>query len=112
FRLMKQCEAFLLEHQMIAAGDAFFCDTPHPQAAVYLVAWIMYCCDSVGLDGKNVAPNVERSTYGHAQKMRAAATYGFGRVHGLGMEAWHRSEISGKMLGNPSVSETVSTYML
>ncbi|KAJ3751803.1 DNA breaking-rejoining enzyme [Lentinula raphanica] len=73
---------------------------------------ILFSCDSVGLDGKGVAPNVERSTYGHAQKMRAAATYGFGRVHGLGMEAWHRSEISGKMLGNPSVSETVSTYML
>ncbi|KAJ3766805.1 DNA breaking-rejoining enzyme, partial [Lentinula raphanica] len=69
-------------------------------------------CDSVGLDGKPVAPNIERSTYGHAQKMRAAATYGFGRVHGLGMQAWHRSEITGKMLGNPSVSETVSTYML
>ncbi|KAF9016828.1 hypothetical protein BDP27DRAFT_1280690, partial [Rhodocollybia butyracea] len=44
--------------------------------------------------------------------MRAAATFGFGRVHGLGMLAWHRSEVSGKMLGNPSVSETLTSYML
>ncbi|KAJ3970452.1 DNA breaking-rejoining enzyme [Lentinula raphanica] len=109
---MKQCETFLSEHQMIAEGEPFFCQTPHPQAAVYIVAWIMHSCDTVGLDGKNIAPNIERSTYGHAQKMRAAATYGFGRLHGLGMQAWHQSEISGKMLGNPSVSETVSTYMV
>ncbi|KAJ3850949.1 DNA breaking-rejoining enzyme [Lentinula lateritia] len=44
--------------------------------------------------------------------MQAAATFGFGRVHGLGMQAWHRSETTGKMLGNPSVSETLTSYML
>lgn len=44
--------------------------------------------------------------------MRAAATFGFGRIHGLGMLAWHRSEYTGKMLGNPSVSETLTSYML
>ncbi|KAJ3913416.1 DNA breaking-rejoining enzyme, partial [Lentinula edodes] len=69
-------------------------------------------CDEINLNGSPIAPNVERSTYAHAQKMRAAATFGFGRIHGLGMQAWHQSEISGKMLGNPSVSETVSSYML
>ncbi|KAH7872918.1 uncharacterized protein C8R40DRAFT_1051204, partial [Lentinula edodes] len=69
-------------------------------------------CDIIDLDGKAIPTTRERSTYTHAQKMRAAATFGFGRVHGLGMQAWHRSEISGKTLGNPSVSETVSTYML
>ncbi|KAJ3861115.1 DNA breaking-rejoining enzyme [Lentinula novae-zelandiae] len=67
-------------------------------------------CDLIKLDGTPVLE--ERSTYTHAQKMRAAATFGFGKIHGLGMQAWHQSEISGKMLGNPSVSETVSTYML
>ncbi|KAJ4477864.1 hypothetical protein C8J55DRAFT_430393 [Lentinula edodes] len=67
-------------------------------------------CDPIRLDGSTVME--ERSTYTHAQKMRAAATFGFGWIHGLGMQAWHRSEISGTMLGNPSVSETVSTYML
>ncbi|KAJ3803498.1 hypothetical protein F5876DRAFT_54370, partial [Lentinula aff. lateritia] len=111
-RLMKQCNKFLVDRQMITEGTQFFCNKPHPQAAVYLVAWIMDSCDIIDLDGKAIATTKERATYTHAQKMRAAATFGFGRVHGLGMQAWHRSEISGKMLGNPSVSETVSTYML
>ncbi|KAJ3979276.1 hypothetical protein F5890DRAFT_1421601, partial [Lentinula detonsa] len=100
-RLMKQCETFLLQRQMIAEGSPFFCTTPHPQAAVYLVAWIMHSCDSMNLDGSPINTNVEQSTYTHAQKMRAAATFGFGRIHSLGMQAWHQSEISGQMLGNP-----------
>ncbi|KAJ3726483.1 DNA breaking-rejoining enzyme [Lentinula guzmanii] len=69
-------------------------------------------CDSINLDGSPINTNVEQSTYTHGQKMRAAATFGFGRIHSLGMQAWHQSEISGQMLGNPSVSETVSSYML
>ncbi|KAJ3846877.1 hypothetical protein EV368DRAFT_88402 [Lentinula lateritia] len=69
-------------------------------------------CDENHLNGSPIAPSMERSTYAHAQKMRAAATFGFGQIHGLGMQAWHQSEMSGKMLGNPSVSETVSSYML
>ncbi|KAJ6631661.1 DNA breaking-rejoining enzyme [Mycena sp. CBHHK59/15] len=44
--------------------------------------------------------------------MRASATYGFGRIHGLGSLPWQRSEVTGKMTGNPSVSETVSRYMM
>ncbi|KAJ3926529.1 MAG: hypothetical protein NXY57DRAFT_966429 [Lentinula lateritia] len=40
-------------------------------------------CDIIDLDGKAIATTKERSTYTHAQKMRAAATFGFGRVHGL-----------------------------
>ncbi|KAJ3975260.1 DNA breaking-rejoining enzyme [Lentinula raphanica] len=72
----------------------------------------MDSCDTVNLDGNPIPAGTERSTYTHAQKMRAAATFGFGRVHELGMQAWHASELTGKMLGNPSVSETVSTYML
>ncbi|KAJ3746987.1 hypothetical protein EV360DRAFT_57123, partial [Lentinula raphanica] len=69
-------------------------------------------CDTVNLDGNPIPAGTKRSTYIHAQKMCAAATFGFGRVHGLGMQAWYASEITRKMLGNPSVSKTVSTYML
>ncbi|KAJ7847634.1 hypothetical protein B0H14DRAFT_2769829 [Mycena olivaceomarginata] len=43
--------------------------------------------------------------------MRAAMTYAFGRLLGLGSLPWHQSESTGKMVGNPSVSETVATYM-
>lgn len=127
---MKQCEAFVRSHKMIVEGSNFFCAHPHPQAAEYLAAWIMntynsFCsqkyqaliillrsCDEINLDGKLKDPSVERASYTHAQKMRAAATFGFGRMHQLGMLAWHHSEITGEMLGNPSVSETLSSYML
>jgi hypothetical protein len=47
-----------------------------------------------------------------AQKMRAAMTYMFGRIHGLGTLPWQESEVTGKMKGNPSVCEIVSTYMV
>ena len=44
--------------------------------------------------------------------MRAAMTYAFGRLHGLGSTPWHASESSGVMFGNPSVSNVVSSYMV
>lgn len=69
-------------------------------------------CDSVKLDGTNKPSTDERGSYGHAQKMRAAMTYAFGRLQGLGNLPWHESELhSGQMLGNPSVSVEVSSYM-
>ncbi|KAN0084001.1 hypothetical protein V8E55_007505 [Tylopilus felleus] len=49
-------------------------------------------CDSITLDGKMKPRSKERGTYSHAQKMRAAMTYVFGRLHGLGDMPWHRSE--------------------
>lgn len=39
-------------------------------------------------------------------------TYMFGRIHGLGGLPWHESEVTGEMVGNPSVSSIVSSYML
>ncbi|KAJ3901075.1 DNA breaking-rejoining enzyme [Lentinula edodes] len=97
---------------MIPEGIDFFCEKPHPQSAVYLAAWIMDSCDELNLNNTKKDASIERHSFTHAQKMRAAATFGFGRVHGLGMQAWHRSETTGKMLGNPSVSETLTSYML
>ena len=40
--------------------------------------------------------------------MRAAMTYAFGRLYGLGMVAWQENERA----GNPSVSNVVSSYMM
>ena len=68
-------------------------------------------CDSITLDGKMKPCLKEWGTYSHAQKMRAAMTYVFGRLHGLGDMPWHQSEVTNKMLGNPSVSTQVSSYM-
>lgn len=44
--------------------------------------------------------------------MRASMTYLFGRILGLGSRPWQRSEVTGKMTGNPSISEQVSSYMM
>ncbi|KAF9233222.1 hypothetical protein BU15DRAFT_54200 [Melanogaster broomeanus] len=73
----------------------------------------VYSCDSITPKGTTNLASVERGTYGHAQKMRAAVTYAFGRLHGLGDMPWHESEVPGssRMLGNPSISVQVSTYM-
>lgn len=67
-------------------------------------------CDEVDLDGSKRPSTDVRATYGHAQKMRASMTYAFGRIHGLGSMHWQHS--AGGMIGNPSVSEEVSRYML
>ena len=68
-------------------------------------------CDSVNLDGSDKDVNQEQSTYAHAQKMWASMTYVFGRIYGLGTLPWHKDS-SGKMVGNPSVSVAVSSYMV
>lgn len=39
--LMKQWQAFLVGRRMISEGSQFFCNNPHSQAAIYIVAWIM-----------------------------------------------------------------------
>ncbi|KAJ7210194.1 DNA breaking-rejoining enzyme, partial [Mycena rebaudengoi] len=69
-------------------------------------------CDDVTLDGKPKAADVERGSYSHAQKMRASTTYGFGCLNGLGSRPWQKSELTSEMIGNPSVSEDVSRYMV
>ncbi|KAJ7050799.1 hypothetical protein C8F01DRAFT_1000095, partial [Mycena amicta] len=68
-------------------------------------------CDAKGLDGQVKALDIERASFSHAQKMRAALTYGFGRVAGHGNRRWEHDQETGKSLGNPSISETVSWYM-
>ncbi|KAJ7807125.1 DNA breaking-rejoining enzyme [Mycena olivaceomarginata] len=68
-------------------------------------------CDEHNFDGTMKPHDQKRDSYNHAQKMRASMTYAFGRLCGLGSLPWHESEVTGRMVGNPSVSETVATYM-
>ncbi|KAJ7737404.1 hypothetical protein B0H14DRAFT_3117790 [Mycena olivaceomarginata] len=68
-------------------------------------------CDERNFDGTMKPHDQKRDSYNHAQKMRASMTYAFGRLCGLGSLPWHESEVTGRMVGNPSVSETVATYM-
>lgn len=72
----------------------------------------MLRCDEINLDG-SLKPQIQiRDSYVHGQKMRASMTYLFGRTLGLGSRPWQKSEVSGKMTGNPSISEQVSSYMM
>lgn len=69
-------------------------------------------CDSINLDGMQKPLSEERGTYGHAQKMHASMTYMFGRLQGLGNMWWHESDVGGGvMVGNPSISTEVSSFM-
>ncbi|KAH9020488.1 DNA breaking-rejoining enzyme [Lactarius hengduanensis] len=68
-------------------------------------------CDELTLNGKNRLSTQVRATYSTAQKMRASMTYVFGHIHGLGSMHWQCGG-DGRMVGNPSVSEVVSRYML
>ena len=128
-RLIAQCEEFLTQKKLVLASQ-FFCKTPPELAPQYIAVWIMkeyvhshflilkhgytHCmrhrCDEVNLDGSKRPSTDVRATYGHAQKMRASMTYAFGRIHGLGSMHWQHS--ADGMIGNPSVSEEVSRYML
>ncbi|KAF7308877.1 DNA breaking-rejoining enzyme [Mycena kentingensis (nom. inval.)] len=110
--LMRQCDEFMTQKGFIEQGNTFFTATPPKDAPLLIIAWIMHHCDDVNLDGTAKPLTVQRDSYSHAQKMRATATYAFGRVAGLGSLPWQRSELSGRMVGNPSVSESVSRYMV
>ncbi|KAH9164835.1 hypothetical protein EDB89DRAFT_1842122, partial [Lactarius sanguifluus] len=109
-RLIAQCAEFLTRKNIVRPSE-FFSDEPHQYAPQFIVVWIMNECDELNLDGKKRLSTQVRATYGTAQKMRASMTYAFGRIHGLGSMHWQRGS-DGRMVGNPSVSEVVSRYML
>jgi hypothetical protein len=111
-RLMVKCQAFLEEQGLIAKGEVFFSTTPSQEAPYCITAWIMHSCDETNIDGTPKPSGQFRDSYSHAMKMRAAATYAFGHIHSLGSLPWHKSELTGNMSGNPSVSTIVSSYMV
>ncbi|KAJ6464719.1 DNA breaking-rejoining enzyme [Mycena vulgaris] len=70
-------------------------------------------CDVIDINGKPVPKDKEVPTYAHAQKMRAAMSYAFGRLQRIGLVPWQEPRtVSGSPTGNPSVSEIVSSYMV
>ena len=54
-----------------------------------------------------------RPGYGTAEKMRAALSYKFGVDFGYGEQSWQENLLKpGTYQGNPSLSTTVSQYMV
>ncbi|KAF8239232.1 hypothetical protein L208DRAFT_1238763 [Tricholoma matsutake] len=92
--------------------EEFLQETPHPQSPWFICAWIMNNCDELQLKNNNKASTTICGTYAHAQKMWASMTYIFSCIYGLRSLPWHKNETTRKMVGNPSVSQTISSYML
>ncbi|KJA18490.1 hypothetical protein HYPSUDRAFT_122930, partial [Hypholoma sublateritium FD-334 SS-4] len=82
---------------------------PLPSTPFLIVVWIMNECDTIGLDGKPAVGT--RSSYTHAQKMRASMTYIFGRKCQAGRIPWNVPR-TGTPVGNPSLSSDVAMYMV
>jgi hypothetical protein len=40
-RLNKQCDKFVHDTGFLKKGEDFFTSDPHPQSAIFIVAWIM-----------------------------------------------------------------------
>ncbi|KAJ7218982.1 DNA breaking-rejoining enzyme [Mycena haematopus] len=109
---MAKFATFLIDEKLIHPGDQVFTSQPHTDTPWWICFWIMSNCDVIDVAGNPIPSSQEVPTYAHAQKMRAAMTYAFGRVHRLGSTPWQESSSTGHMLGNPSVSEIVSSYMV
>ncbi|KAL6305560.1 hypothetical protein BKA93DRAFT_749085 [Sparassis latifolia] len=80
----------------------------------WICVWIMEKADEIDIyTGKMKDPSINRLTYVSAQKMRAAISQKFGHDYGLGTQPWTENPLSpGKFVGNPSLSVTVSQYMV
>ncbi|KAK0213646.1 hypothetical protein IW262DRAFT_1279888 [Armillaria fumosa] len=64
-------------------------------------------CDNVDMHDMPKAPGEVRSSWSHAQKLRAGITWGFKTAGMRGTERWNN-----EATGNPSVSDLVSAYMV
>ncbi|KAJ6450218.1 hypothetical protein C8R47DRAFT_998961 [Mycena vitilis] len=72
-----------------------------------------YRCDVLDKEGNRKPTSCHIDSYSNAQKKRAALTWAFGRCTGRGDERWRESEaVPGLMLGNPSCSALLASYML
>ncbi|KAK0492215.1 hypothetical protein EDD18DRAFT_1079783, partial [Armillaria luteobubalina] len=67
----------------------------------------LFRCDGVDMHDIPKVPGEVRSSWSHAQKIRAGITWGFRTTGRRGTERW-----SDQATGNPSVSDLVSSYMV
>ncbi len=83
-------------------------------AKVCLCVWSPSClsnltrCDDVNMHGTSKGLKDVQRTFSHAMKLRAGTTFGFCKAGRRGKVPWDRATA----LGNPSISDLVSSYML
>ena len=69
-------------------------------------------CDTINPDGSQKDSKDIPRTYSHAQKLRSALTYGFGRKYDRGSRDWAFNKETAAWEGNPSISLHVARYMV
>ncbi|KAJ7606583.1 hypothetical protein DFH06DRAFT_1019210, partial [Mycena polygramma] len=105
-------DPYLIEKKYLKPGETYYRENPPDDWPTLLIAWIMDACDSRNSDGTLKDPSVQRSTFTHAQKMRAAVSFRFARIQSAAGITWHKSEVSSKMVGNPATATVVSKYFV
>ncbi|TFY50614.1 hypothetical protein EVJ58_g10970, partial [Rhodofomes roseus] len=114
-RYWDQFTAFCAQMGFINGAEEFetFNDGIPEDFPTWMAVWIMSKADELDVQtGKPKDPSITRVKYATAQKMRAAISHKFGRDFGLGDQPWTQSPVTGKFTGNPSLSVTVSQYMI
>ncbi|PBK83411.1 DNA breaking-rejoining enzyme [Armillaria gallica] len=100
---------FLVEESIIQPGtNIFTVQKLDPNIDYYIVGFIMKQCDDIDMHGISRGPNNAQKSYSNATKLRAGTTYGFRKSGRRGKVPWSRATA----LGNPSISDLVSSYML
>jgi hypothetical protein len=130
---MNACLSFLDSIKILGSNEEFFSKKPWADMLWLIVAWIMNVLVLFNIDDYTMCRHwcvveavilliliawwshpsrSKEHTYGHAQEMRASMTYAFDRLNGLGNMPWHKLDAGGSiMVGNPSISVEVSSFM-
>ena len=84
-------------------------DEPSENTPMHICTWIFIECDI--LDSQNnTQMQYNNKTYSQALKMRSAISFHYNEL-GRGSNSWYQGH-DGSWIGNPSLSNTVSRYML
>ncbi|PIL25798.1 hypothetical protein GSI_11548 [Ganoderma sinense ZZ0214-1] len=85
----------------------------HSDLPSWIALWIMDKCDDMDIHTGQIKPlHLRRGSYNMAQKMRAAMMHKFGWDYQLGTQSWQEHPVTGKYVGNPSLSMVLSQYMV
>jgi hypothetical protein len=83
-------------------------DDPTQEVPTYVCLWIFIECDIPDVTNATRC-HCKDKTHSHALKMRAAVSFHYNEL-GRGATAWHEGRDG--WIGNPSLSQQVSHYML
>jgi hypothetical protein len=105
--LWKRFEEYV--EQNVGNDKAKSLDEPSTDTPLYISAWIFVECD-IPDPLNNIRMQCNDKTYSQALKMRAAVSFHYNEL-GRGSNSWHQGK-DGSWMGNPSLSNKVSRYML